>query len=94
MKILCIWSSRDWKPVFTDEKELVYKNGEYSIFKRRESYLYTWNNVSFTELVGFNKELIDSLIFGEKREGVSKFIYERSLETLKRAKKALDKHGN
>lgn len=91
-KILCIWSSKNDRPVFTEEKNLVYRNGDFSIFRQSpSSYLYTYKGVSIKCLVGMNKELVDCLASGKVYE--NNFLYKSSIENIEKAKHLLKIHG-
>lgn len=90
-KILCIWSSKNDRPVFTEERNLVYRNGNFSIFRQHSnSHLYTYKCVSIKCLVGMNKELVDCLASGKVYE--NKFLYKSSLENIEKAKHLIKIH--
>jgi hypothetical protein len=91
MKIYCIYKSKDWKLVFDFENDLVYENGDIKVYKRRESFLYAYKNVSFMETVGLNKELVDALVNSQEPQEY-KFLYNRSLDNIERAKKLMQTH--
>ena len=64
MKALNPWTDKNEQAGYyeLDERSLVYKNGDYRIYKEfSKSYIYTFKNVAISNLAGVNKELVDAL---------------------------------
>ena len=79
---------------FMQVNKLIYKRGDYSIYKYADKhFVHTFKNIVIGERVAANKELINNLLNDIKPtgEGVLYYDYERSksaiLEGIKAAKK-------
>ena len=89
-KILNVWNSNKIEKKYYQVEKPIFQKNEYSIFKIGvNSYLYTFQDISITNLCGVNKDLINSLIndlrpLENNRYNPQTFLFDRCKENLKK----------
>lgn len=76
-------STRD-KKFYYELGEPVFKVGDWAIYPDFSSYIYAFKNIAVNCLVGLNRQHLIALSESKRPEGVSGFLYDRAMDSLKK----------
>ncbi len=90
-QILNVWNSSPKKLEHYSCNEPIFEIGQIKVYKQNSNcFLFTKNNISITQLAGFNKQF--ALDLHENSQTVeNKFLFERASENYLKGLKLLNK---